>query len=191
MTDEPRGPQSLPGRANSAKIVLWSAFAREVEARGYRVVVRSGGTSPDAFTDYDRREVVVAGHLGALDAIARLAHELGHVHLHVADGVRGSETEFRDAHALREVEAEMFSYVALACHGLRNNESLRYMAAWASHMSPEDPEGVVDKLAARVAEAADEIGASTRAYVLQHRGVMRTKVTTDNGPLFDRDGPGW
>ncbi|GAB3934100.1 hypothetical protein GCM10029976_042570 [Kribbella albertanoniae] len=183
-----RNPVSAPPGADAG---LWTALVREAEVRGFRVAIKPTGGSLDAFTDYQANEVVLAAHLRGVAAMTRLAHEVGHVHLHAAGSLRGPFSVFEDSHGLREVEAEIFAYVVLVHHGISNDESLGFIAQWAWYLRPDAPEKYADEASARVTDAAKQVVASTRAYMRQHSTAVSSDPTREAAPPFDQPGPGW
>ena len=148
-------PVHLPRPPAAADAALarrvWDGLAHDVAGDGYAVDVRPTGDGSEGFTDYGASRIVIADHLDDFRAVARLAHEVGHVRMHppadpdAANGCMGT----------REVEAESVAYVVLARYGLSfDAESFDYIAHWARQADPEDPTSVVKATGVRVVKTA-------------------------------------
>jgi hypothetical protein len=188
-------PISLPPMpAPSADAVpngLWDALEREVSASGYSVSVEPTGDASEGYTDYTAREIVIADHLDEVTAVARLAHELGHVRLHSAPDVVGAGSVM--CRGVREVEAESVAYIVLAHHGLSTDaSSFDYVAGWAALVDPEQPESVIKATGARVVNAARQVIDSTSQYLKANRPALLPVPARSPDSLFlppDLDGP--
>ncbi|GAA1713485.1 hypothetical protein GCM10009745_72250 [Kribbella yunnanensis] len=159
---------------------LWDALLREVERRGYTVVVRESASSADAFIDALRREIVIADRLDRRDAVARLAHEIGHLQLH--SGGRSAQTP---SVGLREIEAELFAYGVLVNNGIEpDRSSVDYISDWVRRIGPLT-QADFDAIEARTATA-------TRLFVQSIHTFARRTAQPDHGddgvPLAP-DGP--
>jgi hypothetical protein len=149
--------------AGSAPTGLWEALEHEATADGYTVLRTMTGDHSEGFTDYRAKEIVVAEHLDEVTAVARLAHEVGHMRLHSAPDVRAAGSVI--CHGIREVEAESVAYIVLAHHGLTiEGSSFPYVANWAASVDPREPEQVIKATGARVVNAARQIIDSTSQY---------------------------
>lgn len=107
---------------------LWEALGAQVAAHGYRL--ERGDTGPaDGWADPKTRTVRVAGHDVDAQAVAVLAHELGHIECgHLDEG----EPTSRTCRGRFEVEAESVAYVIATAHGINSKEaSFGYVAHWA------------------------------------------------------------
>ncbi|TCC52142.1 hypothetical protein E0H73_40100 [Kribbella pittospori] len=157
----PRTP--APGR----RIVpngLWDALAREASTGGFTVGVQPIGDASEGFTDYFAKQIVVADHLDDVTAVARLAHEVGHMRMHSAPDMHGAESI--TCRGVREVEAESVAYVVLAHHGLSiEASSFDYIAGWARTVEPEEPASVIKATGARVVNTARQLIDSTDRYL--------------------------
>ncbi|MFG1626215.1 hypothetical protein [Kribbella sp. NPDC049227] len=159
-------PAPAPGRP--APTGLWDALAREVSADGYAVDVRPTGDASEGFTDYDAKQIVVADHLDDHTAIARLAHEVGHMRMHSAPDLADAGSVM--CRGVREVEAESVAYILLAHHGLSfNASSFDYVQGWAKLIDPDEPANVVKATGARVVNTARQLIDSTNKYLKANR----------------------
>lgn len=177
--------------ANTGYVVartLWEGLAREAAADGFAVDVRplSGGCA--GYTDFDSGRIVVADHLNDFRAVARLAHEVGHVRMHLLDQGDGELCE-----GLREVEAESVAYVVLARYGISSEtRSFSYLAGWAKAVDPDQPANVIKATGVRVTNTARRLIESADEYLKGH-GAMLGPVTLRPQDLLmpspDLDGP--
>jgi hypothetical protein len=168
---------------------LWDGLAQEAAADGFAVDVRPTGDASEGFTDYGASRIVIADHLDDFRAVARLAHEVGHVRMH-------SPTDPDAVGACmgtREVEAESVAYVLLAHHGLSiDAESFDYIAGWARHVDPKDPGSVIKATGARVVNTARQLIDSTDKYLNAHRAPLAPVQARPLDSAFlapDIDGP--
>jgi hypothetical protein len=168
---------------------LWDGLAQEAAADGFAVDVRPTGDASEGFTDYGASRIVIADHLDDFRAVARLAHEVGHVRMQ-------SPTD-PDAVAAcmgtREVEAESVAYVLLAHHGLSiDAESFDYIAGWARQVDPNEPGTVVKATGARVVHTARQLIDSTDKYLNAPRAPLGPVQARPLDSAFldpDIDGP--
>ncbi|GAB2679267.1 hypothetical protein [Kribbella swartbergensis] len=172
VTDTVGPPVQLPRPPAPARRAvpegLWGALLREASADGFTVDVRPTGDASEGFTDYDARQIVVADHLDDFTAVARLAHEVGHMRLHSAEDVTGSGSVV--CRGVREVEAESVAYIVLTHHGLSiEASSFDYVASWAALVDPHEPESVIKATGARVVNAARQLIDSTSKYMKTDR----------------------
>jgi hypothetical protein len=143
---------------------LWDALVKEVSSRGFSLARRSTGDRSEGYTDYVGRQVVVADHLDEVTAVARLAHEVGHLRMH-------SAAEIADAgsimcRGIREVEAESVAYIVLAHHGLKTDgSSFPYVASWASTVDQNEPEKVIQSTGPHVVNVARQLIESTSQHL--------------------------
>ena len=115
---------------------LWDGLAQDVAADGFAIDVRPTGDASEGFTDYGANRIVIAEHLDDFRAVARLAHEVGHVRMHSPADLDAAAA----CMGTREVEAESVAYVLLARHGLSlDAESFDYIAGWARQVDAKDP----------------------------------------------------
>ncbi|MEV5961462.1 ImmA/IrrE family metallo-endopeptidase [Kribbella sp. NPDC051952] len=153
--------------------------------------VRSTGDGSEGFTDYDAKIIVVADHLDDFTAIARLAHEVGHMRLHSAPDGIGAGSEM--CRGTREVEAESVAYIVLAHHGLSiETSSFDYVAGWAALVDPEDPGSVIKATGSRVVNAARPLIGSTDTYLKANRTQLPAVPARSIDSLFlapELDGP--
>lgn len=179
----PVGPDTTVARG------LWDGLAQGMAADGFAVDVRPTGDASEGFTDYAARRIVIADHLDDFRAVARLAHEVGHVRLHpptdpdVTAACRGT----------REVEAESVAYVLLAHHGLSiDAESFDYIASWAREVDPIEPGTVIKATGARVVNTARQLIESTDKYLNARRAPLAPVQARPLDSAFlapDLDGP--
>ncbi|TDX04015.1 ImmA/IrrE family metallo-endopeptidase [Kribbella sp. VKM Ac-2566] len=168
---------------------LWDALSHDVAADGFAVDVRPTGDSSEGFTDYGANRIVIADHLDDFRAVARLAHEVGHVRMHSPADPDATAA----CRGTREVEAESVAYVLLARHGLsRQAESFDYIADWARQVDPKEPGGVIKATGERVVNTARRLIESTDKYL----GAQRTPLVPVQArqldsacPTHDIDGP--
>jgi hypothetical protein len=178
----PVGPDATVARG------LWDGLAQEAAADGFAVDVRPTGDASEGFTDYGASRIVIADHLDDFRAVARLAHEVGHVRMHAPidpDAVACVGT--------REVEAESVAYVLLAHHGLSiDAESFDYVAGWARQVDPNEPGTVIKATGARVVNTARQLIDSTDKYLKAHRAPLAPVQARPLDSAFlvpDIDGP--
>lgn len=171
---------------------LWDALAHEVSASDFTVSVRPTGDASDGYTDYEGREIVIANHLDDVTAVARLAHEVGHMRLHSAPDVAGAGSVM--CRGVREVEAESVAYIVLAHHGLSTEaSSFDYVAGWAALVDPKEPERVIKATGARVVNASRQLIDSTSQYLKANRPTLPPVPARAPDSLFlppELDGPG-
>ncbi len=103
---------------------LWDGLAAQVTDAGF--TLSRGQCAPaNGRTDFAKRTVVVADHLGGRQADKTLCHELAHVLLHDASRVRTD----RD---LAEIEAESVAFIVCNALGIDTaSYTLPYVALWA------------------------------------------------------------
>ncbi|MFD7159390.1 ImmA/IrrE family metallo-endopeptidase [Kribbella sp. NPDC059898] len=166
---------------------LWAGLEKEAASEGFVVEVCATGDASEGYTDYRARRVVVADHLDEFRAVARLAHELGHVRMHspqVGDGM---------CREVREVEAESVAYVVLAHHGLWiDAESFDYIRSWAREVDPVEPANVIKATGARVIKVARQLIDATDRHLKEHRAPLGQVPARPLDSAFlapDLDGP--
>ncbi|WP_410790558.1 ImmA/IrrE family metallo-endopeptidase [Kribbella sp. C-35] len=165
---------------------LWDGLAQDAAADGFAVDVRPTGDASEGFTDYGANRIVIADHLDDFRAVARLAHEMGHVRMHSPSGPDASAT----CRGTREVEAESVAYVLLAHHGLSiDAESFDYIAGWARQVDPNEPGTVIKATGARVVTTARQLIDSTDKYLNAHRAPLAPVQTRPLDSAPDFDGP--
>ncbi|MGY4769766.1 ImmA/IrrE family metallo-endopeptidase (plasmid) [Kribbella sp. CWNU-51] len=181
---------SVPGSRDVSNH-LWSALAQEVSAEGFTIDVRPIGDASEGFTDYDAKQIVIADHLDDFTAVARLAHEVGHMRMHSGGDVSGAGSVM--CRGAREVEAESIAYIVLAHNGLSvEATSFDYVAGWATLVDPDDPGSVIKATGARVVNAARQLIDSTDKYLQASRTPLPTVPARPLDSLFlppDVDGP--
>jgi hypothetical protein len=170
---------------------LWDALTREVYADGFALEIRPTGNGADGFTDYEAKQIVLGDHLDDYTAVARLAHEVGHMRLHSGTGAGGMGDETR--RGVREVEAESVAYIVLAHHGVGiEASSFEYVAGWAADVDPDDPVSVIKTTGARVVNAARDLIESTNNHLKSHRTPLPPVAARPLDSLFlppDSHGP--
>ncbi|WP_405056854.1 ImmA/IrrE family metallo-endopeptidase [Kribbella sp. NBC_01505] len=165
---------------------LWVALRHQAQGKGFRVVVRSMDSSVAAYSDYGARLVVISDRLSPLGALARLAHEVGHVYLH-ADHQHPSAFPDR---GVREIEAELFAYAVLLHNGITPDDSLlHYMTNWAMRVAPQAPEQLVEAVSERLAPAVTEFSAQVHCYVRDQMQAARWHAGEQAIVAPDHDGP--
>jgi hypothetical protein len=161
----PRTPSASSQAISSG---LWDALAREAAADGFAIDVRPTGDASQGFTDYDARQIVVADHLDDRTAVARLAHEIGHMRMHSASDI--SQAGNVMCRGIREVEAESVAYILLAHHGFSiESASFDYIGGWAELVDPGEPANVIKATGARVVNTARQLIGSTDRYLKANR----------------------
>lgn len=107
---------------------LWEALGAQVAAHGY--ALERGDTGPaDGWTNPKTMTVRIAGHDVDAQAVAVLAHELGHIECGHLD--EGAPT-YATCRGRCEVEAESVAYVIATAHGIdASAASFGYVAQWA------------------------------------------------------------
>ncbi|RZT17495.1 uncharacterized protein DUF955 [Kribbella sp. VKM Ac-2569] len=168
---------------------LWDGLAQDVAADGFAVDVRPTGDASEGFTDYGANRIVIADHLDDFRAVARLAHEVGHVRMHSpADPDAAARCV-----GTREVEAESVAYVLMARHGLSvDAESFDYVAGWARQVDPKEPGNVINATGARVVKTARRLIESTDRYLSTHQTPLAPVQARRPDSAFltpDIDGP--
>jgi len=114
-------------------------------------------------------------------AVARLAHEVGHMRMHSAEEVAGAGSI--TCRGVREVEAESIAYIVLAHHGLKTGgSSFPYVASWASTVDQNEPEKVIQTTGARVVSVARELIESTSRHVKAEREPAGQAVRQSQSP---------
>jgi hypothetical protein len=161
---------------------LWVALRHQAQLKGFSVVVESMEATASAYCDYGTKKVVISDRLKPVDALARLAHEVGHVHLHTSLSLpdRG----------IREIEAELFAYAMLANNGIRPDDSLlHYIANWAMRVAPQAPEVLVETLSEQLVPATRQISVQVHNYLRDHMRPAPQRLAEP--PFFssDYDGP--
>jgi antirestriction factor ArdC-like protein/uncharacterized protein DUF955 len=151
-------PARLEGNAPSG---LWNKLADQVDDAGY-TLHRERLASEDlyGYTDFTAHRVVVADRLTNADAVATLAHEVAHMHMHdPSDSNSGFDASTtRSCRGVREVEAESVAYIVTAHHGLETGKaSFPYVATWATRSDKDEPERVVQQTGERVMSTARRI----------------------------------
>ncbi|MEJ5869338.1 ArdC-like ssDNA-binding domain-containing protein [Pseudokineococcus sp. 5B2Z-1] len=129
QTDGDALPQMASGVIEGeAPAGLWDALAAQVKAHGY--VLERGDTGPtEGWTDPKTRAVRIGGHAVDAQAVAVLAHELGHIECGHLD--EGAPT-YATCRGRCEVEAESVAYVVATAHGIDcRTASFGYVAGWA------------------------------------------------------------
>lgn len=103
---------------------LWDGLAAQVTGAGF--TLSRGQCAPaNGCTDFAKRTVVVADHLGGRQADKTLCHELAHVRLHDA-------SRFRTDRDLAEIEAESVAFIVCNALGIDTaSYTLPYVALWA------------------------------------------------------------
>lgn len=128
---EPPGGQLLEGAAPEG---MWDSLVEIAEERGFRVEkrdLRAEGNKAEGFTSFSDKLIVVRDGTDDAEAVATLTHEVGHMLMHDP----GTETDVQ-AYLLHrgqaEVEAESFTYIVAAKHGLdTSGYSFDYINGWA------------------------------------------------------------
>jgi hypothetical protein len=170
---------------------LWQALAQEVTTDGFTVDVRPTGDASEGYTNYDDKQIVIADHLDDFTAVARLAHEVGHMRLHSAPEVYGAGSIM--CRGVREVEAESVAYIVLAHHGVSlAASSFDYVAGWAAAVDPQEPGSVIKATGARVVNAARQLIDSTSKYLHANQTPLPPVAARPLDSLFippDIDGP--
>lgn len=129
QTDGEALPQMAPAVIEGeAPAGLWEALAAQVDGHGY--ALERGDTGPaDGWTDPRTMAVRIGGHAMDAQAVAVLAHELGHIECgHLDEGAPTYST----CRGRCEVEAESVAYVIATAHGIdARSSSFGYVAQWA------------------------------------------------------------
>lgn len=152
LPEDPRQPVLLDGEAPEG---LWQSLAEMVFDAGYTLRRGPSVRGENGFTSPADKVVQVTEGLSDAQAVKTLAHEIGHMLLHV-DG----DTLSADAVSHRgvaEVEAESIAHLVMAEHGVASDAyTLPYVAGW-SDGKPE----VVAATADRVLKTSRAILAAT------------------------------
>ena len=168
---------------------LWDGLAQDVAADGFAIDVRPTGDASEGFTDYGANRIVIAEHLDDFRAVARLAHEVGHVRMHSPADLDAATA----CMGTREVEAESVAYVLLARHGLSlDTESFDDIAGWARQVDAKDPGEVIKVTGARVVNTARQLIESTDKYLNADRtplAPVQARALDSAFPTPDADGP--
>ncbi|MEV0283511.1 hypothetical protein AB0H36_05255 [Kribbella sp. NPDC050820] len=194
VTDTVGRPLELPStpapHSRRVPVGLWDALTREVYADGFALEVRPSGNGSDGYTDYKAKQIVLGDHLDDYTAVARLAHEVGHMRLHSATGTGATPDETR--RGVREVEAESVAYIVLAHHGVGTEaSSFDYVAGWAALVDPDDPGSVIKATGARVVNAARDLIESTNKHLKTNRTPLPPVAARPLDSLFlPPDAPG-
>lgn len=152
------GPDLLRGEA---PVGLWDGLADQLTARGFELRLVStaaaiGGAT--GLTDFLAREVSIRVDMDVAAQVKTLAHELGHVLLHVPRENVASTDLAADATLHRgtaEVEAESIALIVGAAHGLDTSAyTIPYVSTWAASVPGKTPVEVVQSTAERVRGAA-------------------------------------
>jgi hypothetical protein len=143
---------------------LWEALHQVALADGYAVEVWPAGDTCEAFADYDAKRIVVSDRLDEATAVARLAHEIGHVRLHSSGHWLASQgTPGRE---VREVEAESVAFLVMTHHGVgMGTASLEYMADWLMALGPGNPADVIKAIGPRIVNTAEDLIRATSAHM--------------------------
>ncbi|GAB3930376.1 hypothetical protein GCM10029976_032070 [Kribbella albertanoniae] len=161
---------------------LWVALRHQAQLKGFRVVVRSMEATASAYCDYGTKKVVISDRLNPADALARLAHEVGHVYLH-------TNLSLQDR-GIREIEAELFAYAMLADHGIRPDDSLlHYIASWAMRVAPHAPEDLVGTISEQLVPATRQVSVQVHRYLRDHMQPARSGPAEPPFLPSDHDGP--
>ncbi|TCO37623.1 hypothetical protein EV646_12310 [Kribbella antiqua] len=178
----PQPPTPAPV-VGTAPVGLWDALAREVGASGFTLSRRSTGDDSEGFTDYVEREIVIGDRLDDVTAVARLAHEVGHLRMHSPAEDAGAGNIM--CRGVREVEAESVAYIVLAHHGLTvDGSSFPYVAGWASTVDEKEPERVIKATGARVVNTARQLIDSTSTHMETNRPTLSLAPATETDLLF-------
>lgn len=154
-------PQLLDGRAPEG---MWDGLARQVAVQGY-VLERGDCGDAEGWTNFATRTVRIREDVSDADAVATLAHELGHVLLHAPEA-RGQGTSLGICRGQVEVEAESYAFIVSAAHELPTDRyTFPYVAAWAASVPGAELDKVLTDTATRVLGAAS----TTLAVTLEHR----------------------
>lgn len=115
-------PQWLSGPAPAR---LWDALAELVAAEGYRLERNPEHGDAHGWTDHGDRVVSVRPDLEEAQAVATLAHELGHI--------RAGHDDRPIGRRQRETEADSITYVVCCAHGLDPTAAATpYAASWSN-----------------------------------------------------------
>ncbi|GAA1713509.1 hypothetical protein GCM10009745_72280 [Kribbella yunnanensis] len=151
---------------------LWEALAHQAGRNGLSVARAPMVAPTRGYTDFRTREIVVADRLDELNAVARLAHEVGHVRLHSTSAV----TAVLRCDGMRQIEAEIFAFLVLSHYRLGTADApFDYIARWAAHTAPVESRTQIDEICARVAQAA----ARTVELMGQHHAGRRAQSQRD------------
>jgi len=160
---------------------IWIALRQQAQLRGFTVSVRSMGVSEVAYCSFEPKEIAISDRLDPIEAVARLAHEVAHLHLHADIG--GPDDLLHQG--IREIEAELVAYDVLQRNGIRPADSMiRFMTGWARAVTSQRPVELVKALADSLVVERRLLSTSVQNYVRAH---LRPSASVDDlGP----DGPG-
>ncbi|MBB6566694.1 ImmA/IrrE family metallo-endopeptidase [Kribbella sandramycini] len=167
---------------------LWKALEHHLQLKGYQVVVRRLEPSRCGFTQHPEKLVVISDRLNDVQAVARLAHETGHVYLHAAI----DEATAEEPPAVREIEAELFAYNVLSFNGVKpGSEPFEHINRWAESVEPQTPEHVVERLLDRTKKTTRSLRASVARHMNDHPSSVEPHSSRDNFSHLapDCDGP--
>jgi hypothetical protein len=175
-------PSLLSGQAPTG---LWDGLADQITALGFELRLVSSAAAiggANGLTDFLSREVSVRMDMDDAAQVKTLAHELGHVLLHVprdnviSTGLAADATLHR---GIAEVEAESIALMVGAAHGLNTSSySVPYVSTWAASVPGKTPVEVVQSTAERVR--------TTALGVLEKLDTQ--KIGDGNPPGLDRKG---
>jgi DNA primase len=153
-------PPAMAELDGTAPEGLWDNLAKQVSEAGYTLEREQLPEGAEyGYTHHPTRRIVVADRLGPVDAVATLAHEVAHMHMHDPSGF--AEATTRSCRGVREVEAESVAYLIAAHHGLPTDRaSFPYVATWAARSDKTEPEHIVQETGQRVVATARRILAS-------------------------------
>ena len=150
---EPPSGQLLQGAAPEG---MWESLVEIAEDNGFTVEKRDlqgQGSSAEGYTSFNERLIVVRDGTDDAEAVATLTHEVGHMLMHEPT-VETDVQAFLLHRGQREVEAESFTYIVAAKHGLdTSGYSFEYVNGWAGG----DPD--------KVLESADRITKTARTVL--------------------------
>lgn len=170
---------------------LWEALNRVAFSDGYTVDVQPTGATCDALADYEAKIIVVSDRLDEATAVARLAHEIGHVRLHSPG--HWLDEQNTPGREVREVEAESVAFLVMAHHGVSmGTASLEYMADWLLALGPGHPADVIKAIGPRILNTAEDLIRSTSAHMESISAARPRPAARGFEPDFlpvDLDGP--
>jgi DNA primase len=168
----PPTPRLLQGQAPDG---LWDTLTGLVTGAGF-TLDRGPAGGANGITDFGTRAVRIRDDLDDAQAVKTLAHELGHVHLHVPDPAHPL-TGTMACRGLIEVEAESVAYLIAASHGLDTGSyTFPYVAGWASDVPGHRPEDVVRITGDRVLTAARHILSRTQLAASPTPGARQNRA---------------
>lgn len=151
-------PSLLHGQAPAG---LWDGLADQITAAGFELRLVSSAAAiggANGLTDFLSREVSVRMDMDEAAQVKTLAHELGHVLLHMPPESALSTESAADAtlhRGIAEVEAESVALMVGAAHGLDTSSYTEpYVSTWAASVPGKNPVEVVQSTAERVRATA-------------------------------------